>query len=153
MIHGVTVTEWIYPSSLGNTQTAEVGELVNASSFQQPTKYTAYTVILSGRKTSTDFRQNTPGQGLELQVRDSKSGPNMVQSLPPKFGAGFVQDRVLCCIPPPQVEVHSVHSLHEVKFPFTREKKHVCLLCILWVFNKIWTAYSGRRVRKTSIVL
>ena len=45
------------------------------------------------------------------------------QSLPPCFGEGFVQDRVLNIVPSPQDSEHSEYDDHRVNPPSTKMKK------------------------------
>lgn len=57
------------------------------------------------------------GQLCVLQVCVAVENP--VQSLPPYCGAGFVQERILVWIPPPQVTVQVPHDPHDAQNPST----------------------------------
>ena len=58
---------------------------------------------------------HVPGQGFVAQVWLSVVPPG--QSLPPKDGAGLVQARDLCCVPPPQVTEHAPNPLQPDHMP------------------------------------
>lgn len=73
-----------------------------------------------------------PWQEKSLHARFSSSGPG--QGFPPLEGAGLSQRRLLDCLPPPQVLLHTVQSVHLDQPPSTwqvqkqeekeEEKKH-----------------------------
>ena len=59
------------------------------------------------------------GQGCVLQGAVSSGDPRRVQSWPPASGVGFVQLRILNCVPPAQDFVHGLNSDHGVYPPLT----------------------------------
>ena len=58
-----------------------------------------------------------PGHVASLQLVVDSKGP--VQLLPPWFGLGLVQVRVLVCVPVPHVLVQALNWLHKLKPPLT----------------------------------
>ncbi len=58
--------------------------------------------------------EDQPGHFLTSQPFTSSAGPNLLQSLPPKAGAGLVHDLYLEIVPGPHGWVHSVHDDHSV---------------------------------------
>ena len=64
-----------------------------------------------------------PGHFSVLHGLVSISGPMADrQSLPSNWGSGNVHDLRLVLVPPPQVAVQSVHSLHKLYPPSTKER-------------------------------
>ena len=60
-----------------------------------------------------------PGHSLTLQLLELMTGP--LHSLPPWAGEGLVHDRVLDCVPSPQVLEQAPNDVHCVNPPLTEE--------------------------------
>ena len=61
------------------------------------------------------------GHGKSLQDRSSSLSP--LQSSPPCFGGGLVQDRDRLCVPPPHVTLHCDQAFQLVHLPSTSTKE------------------------------
>ena len=84
----------------------------------------SWRIILDSRKVLYEEKVRIPiGQGCLLQVCVSVVFP--VQLSPPFDGGGLVQFLVWFWMPPPQILLHVVHTVHVVKFPSVQQRNTV----------------------------